>query len=145
MKNHLLVSLHSWGRGEVKSRGIEHSAGQRIEKGRAQKFKAAETPGHQQHLHKSQSPVHYRFSAHYSSQMSKRPLLVRLDFNGPDEQPIEQITLAHLICTLIFLGCCLKLFWILFRVAAWKKLSFILVNQKKIKWVPQKNQGVVAS
>ena len=99
MKNHLLVSLHSWGRGEVKSQWIERSAGQKIEKGRAQKFKAAETPGHQQHLHKSQSPVHYRFSALTKAQMSKRPLLVRLDFNGPDEQPIEQITLPYLCFT----------------------------------------------
>ena len=31
--------------------------------------------------------------------MSKRPLLVRLDFNGPDEQLIEQITFGLLICT----------------------------------------------
>ena len=34
-----------------------------------------------------------------TAQMSKRPLLVRLDFNGPDEQLIEQITLPYLSCT----------------------------------------------
>ena len=34
-----------------------------------------------------------------TAQMSKRPLLVRLDFNGPDEQPIEQITLPYLCFT----------------------------------------------
>ena len=34
-----------------------------------------------------------------TAQMSKRPLLVRLDFNGPDEQLIEQITLPYLSYT----------------------------------------------
>ena len=101
MKNHLLVSLHSWGRGEVKRRGIERSAGQKIEKGRAQKFKR------QKRLaisictnHKVPYTTDFLLT---TAQMSKRPLLVRLDFNGPDEQLIEQITLPYLSYSQIIL------------------------------------------